>query len=727
MPSRRDCAICHVMWIDDFRTDKETLIEWQPGNVLMKDTQGVVSSEDICYSCHDGYVLDSRSTVWKFNQHKTFIKPTTRVTVPPSLTLSNKGELYCGTCHTPHVTGSPPEADLAGLTTFLRKKNVDSNLCEMCHINQADYRVTNGHPLHIMEPNFSDSLFQMGSKKAAERNKIICQTCHIVHGAKGEKIVITENKNSELCIICHDKQKQLVNSKHDLRLTLPDVKNAKQQLPSESGPCGACHAPHNAVNKRLWARQLAPGNLAAQMCLTCHGSKNIYDIKQIGQHSHPINVAPSVKDAIPHELPLFSESAARNPAGRIQCFTCHEVHRWDPSSPINTGGKDIEGDAATSFLRMSNSRSSTLCLACHIDKKQLVASDHNLEVTAPDEKNLFGFAPQDSGPCGACHIPHNAAGNKLWAKELSADKEVVTQLCTGCHHKDGSAKAKLVGQNSHPLNVGIEKLKPPPTDGQTVKSLPLYDGGGNIKAGQKIVCLTCHEPHTWDPGNGGAGSDYVFKNMEGDNSNSFLRKVNSPSSALCGSCHADKALVAGTAHDLNVTAPEAKNLGGQTVKESGLCGTCHFVHNSPNKVKLWARPLGRVKKHQGVMDALCTGCHSKKNIAQKKIPRIAWHPREKLIINTTQFNKKGNDYTPLFGDNGQEVEMGNISCTSCHNAHLWSYLVGQKNATENPEGKGAYKFLRTASKNTVCVVCHGPEALFRYLYFHDPEMRATFK
>lgn len=43
MSSKRDCAICHVMWLSDFRTDKQTLIEWQPGNVLMQDSQGVVS------------------------------------------------------------------------------------------------------------------------------------------------------------------------------------------------------------------------------------------------------------------------------------------------------------------------------------------------------------------------------------------------------------------------------------------------------------------------------------------------------------------------------------------------------------------------------------------------------------------------------------------------------------------------------------------------------------
>ena len=65
----------------------------------MKDTQGVVSSEEICYSCHDGYVNDSRHVVWKDNQHKTFVKPSGNVTVPAVLPLSNRNEIYCGTCH----------------------------------------------------------------------------------------------------------------------------------------------------------------------------------------------------------------------------------------------------------------------------------------------------------------------------------------------------------------------------------------------------------------------------------------------------------------------------------------------------------------------------------------------------------------------------------------------------------------------------------------------------
>ena len=176
MSSKRDCAVCHIMWLNDFRTDKETLIKWQPGNVIMKDTQGVVSSEEICYSCHDGYVMDSRHLVWKNKQHKTFIKPSNNVTIPASLPLSNKNEIYCGTCHTPHASGPASGAGFSGPNIFMREKNMDSNLCEMCHENETAFKRSNSHPLKITNLQLPDALFESGSKKARERNKIICQT-----------------------------------------------------------------------------------------------------------------------------------------------------------------------------------------------------------------------------------------------------------------------------------------------------------------------------------------------------------------------------------------------------------------------------------------------------------------------------------------------------------------------------------------------------------------------
>ena len=723
MSSKKGCAICHVMWLDAFRTDKETLIEWQPGNVLMKDTQGVVSSEDVCYSCHDGYVEDSRHLVWKYNNHKTFVKPSGKVSVPTSLPLSNKRELYCGTCHTPHGAGAAPTG-VEGITSFFREKNVDSSLCEMCHRSEARFDRTNGHPLRVRHDRISSVSANLQGSEAAENPRIVCQTCHRVHGAKGAKIVAVENRNSELCTECHRKQKQVFYSKHDLRRTMPESKNTKQQLPEESGPCGACHIPHHAANKKLWARPFALVNNPSQMCLVCHGEKSHDPIRQVGSHSHPINVKPLPNDTIPESLPLFADSTIRDPDGRMQCFTCHDPHQWELGQPLSITGKDIEGDANNSFLRMPNSILSTLCVTCHLDKNTVLASDHNLNVTAPDEKNISGFTPRESGPCSACHLSHNAMGSKLWAKGRSADSSVTMQMCTACHNRSGAARSKMVGDSDHPIEVKLVRqnrsISPDPTAGV----LPLYDDDGNRKANEKIACMTCHDPHRWNPKTANAKGSYSFENLEGTASDSFLRKANAPTSALCNSCHAEQAPITGTAHDLNVTAPAEKNLRDQTVTQSGQCGACHVVHNSPGRVRLWARRLGPTGSSDNILDSLCTSCHSKGNVAQKKTPRIASHPTDRLIINTVLMDKKQGLYTPLFDASGRRAELGSISCASCHDTHRWGFLGKSPNGVRNWRGIGASKFLRTASYNTVCVNCHAEEAPFRYLFFHQPEVRA---
>ncbi|MBI5196366.1 MAG: hypothetical protein HZA10_08590 [Nitrospirae bacterium] len=709
---KRDCVVCHVTWMDDFRTGKETLIKWQPGNTLKKDTQGLESSEEICYSCHDGYVNDSRYIVWKYNRHKTFVVPSKNITVPSTLPLSVKNEIYCGTCHSAHGLGAAAH-DNTGATYVYRLPNVNSSLCKMCHRNEAAYRSSNSHPVDVVAAKLPDKLFAMGSKKATDKNMVICESCHKVHGARGDKLLVINNKNSELCATCHEKQGSLITTKHDLRQTLPEEKNIKQQALSESGPCSACHIPHNAGGRKLWARKLNPGNPAAQMCLTCHEEGSAYKTKRIGKYSHPINVA-GLKENMPTVLPLFLEDGTKEPDGKVQCFTCHDIHQWDPESPDNKGDKGIEGDASNSFLRVSNSTASNLCMQCHTDKKQVLTSDHNLEVTAPDEKNIQGFTPQASGPCGACHIPHNAGGEHLWAKKASGGKDFVTEWCFSCHNKNGAAKAKLTGEIYHPVDVTLDKFNISTT-------LPLYDKNGNKTQRGRMVCITCHDPHVWNPANPVTG--YVNKNLEGDASNSFLRRAASPFSDLCETCHKDKAFIDGTDHDLNITAPQSKNLLGQTPKESGQCGVCHLVHNSPNKLKLWARSYGQISENESIMNSLCIGCHSKGNIAEKKIPPVATHPERKLINNILRSNRLAIDYTPIYDKNGREVNVGNISCPSCHNAHQWSPLAKQKGAGKNLEGDVTTSFLRNVSYNNICIDCHGLDALFRYKYFHDPHER----
>jgi len=276
------------------------------------------------------------------------------------------------------------------------------------------------------------------------------------------------------------------------------------------------------------------------------------------------------------------------------------------------------------------------------------------------------------------------------------------------------------------LDVSLNETKIRDISEQVAEELPLYTADGERTLDGKVACTTCHEPHTWDARKSGLLENYELRNMEGDATTSFLREVNSPSPDLCKICHAQAAVVEGTPHDLRETGAKGENLPDEDLQPLGLCKACHLVHNAPNKLKIWARPNGPTLEDQHPMDGLCTSCHSKGNMAEKKIPPVATHPTGRLITNVIELSKDGRSYTPIFGPDGKEIKSGNLSCPSCHNAHQWGIPLEEVATEKRPKNNltKSSRFLRTMSYNAVCRDCHGPEGFYRYLYFHDPKRRA---
>lgn len=585
----RLCLECHAdkkIFTPDGRRNHLHVVNVRPKNVKIPDevmNRGAklgYNGEIICQTCHKIHnnnfekkllliMKDERSTLcMTCHTDKQYIKDTKHNlihTAPEEKNLDGKTVAQggiCSACHLPHR-----EARKTGTSgDFI------TQLCLSCHskgdvaeeVIPAEYR----HPMDI-NPFKEESLARGLAVDRAQEEKltlplydkyglqdkngiITCTTCHDPHkwrsdSNRGEisRKVKGDGRTSflrrpapEICGECHNNKFQVADSKHDMTRMAPDMKNSRNQTPSESGLCGACHLVHGGNKGYLWAREIITysGNIVQDLCVGCHNARGIAKDKIIKEYSHPINISP-YKKGISTTLPLFNEEGTLSDRGLMTCETCHDPHRWNPSIKLNEAHYKVEGNAQNSFLRIQNFPSPALCEDCHPQQSIVEKTDHDLSITAPKAKNIAGQIPSESGVCGVCHIVHNGPHSlKLWAQDLSKGSSVMNRMCNGCHSEDGPGREKIPEVESHPEGKLISNA------GRDIKGepnyFPLFDKitGENISSGN-ISCPSCHDVHQWDPRVFAKGSGI---NEEGTATNSFLRPQTY--SLLCIDCHGLEAL-----------------------------------------------------------------------------------------------------------------------------------------------------------------------------------------
>jgi hypothetical protein len=111
--SSRECAICHIRWVEAFdRTSPDAT----PMQTIMDRQAG---SGDMCLSCHDGSVVDSRFRIWSTRHHTTDSVPSAAVRIPTEIfPLDDQGRMTCATCHAAHAV---PESSDLRTVIFLRR------------------------------------------------------------------------------------------------------------------------------------------------------------------------------------------------------------------------------------------------------------------------------------------------------------------------------------------------------------------------------------------------------------------------------------------------------------------------------------------------------------------------------------------------------------------------------------------------------------------------------
>ena len=264
--------------------------------------------------------------------------------------------------------------------------------------------------------------------------------------------------------------------------------------------------------------------------MSCHNEQGISKKKIIIGSSHVLNISPAEK-GLKTTLPLFQKNGKISKNGVITCGTCHDPHKWSPIKSESSIDESTEGGPTNDFLRIEAAPASDLCINCHLNKADVLYSDHNLLVSAPTVKNALGMTPYKSGVCGVCHMMHNSTGKiDLWAMAQGKGSNVMERMCNSCHSKNGPAAAKVPVISSHPDTLFVSVWES--SKGET-QPFPFFDKKtGKISAVGNISCPSCHDVHHWSANSIQAG---VEKNTEGNALTSFLRPH--VPDRVCRQCH----------------------------------------------------------------------------------------------------------------------------------------------------------------------------------------------
>jgi predicted CXXCH cytochrome family protein len=611
-PNRPDaakkCAICHFQWVYQFFSEQ------RDGELSAIPKEKIVAKKEMCFSCHDGSITDSRNAVFHGPGHRAGIIPSKNVTVPDTFPLDDEGGLQCATCHTPHAISSSSDSD-EKVGIFFRIANTDSKLCMTCHVNKAGGPAHGNHSINISARSRPGEILQSGGHFGeTQSNQIICETCHIAHGGVNNKFLVlsTEdtsrsvlcvachgqrpgssetigadygshpvnvraknvripykwshgddvvigshgelvcrtchsphgavdkkrllaerNYRDSLCVQCHKDKKLLAGSRHDLKIIAPNEKNIKGEPAANLGPCSPCHLVHGGGARLMWARKKQIDEKPGEFCFSCHCQGGSAEKVIPPDYSHPMDISSSSMKFLRSKM-------------EIRCSTCHDLHNplpkfYDP---------DQEGLEHAKFLRYSNEDASGICIGCHSRYAMIEGTAHDLRITAPDFKNVYGETAHQGGLCSPCHVAHNAAfelnlwsapmGPALlegWNRSYTTDNNIMTKLCTGCHAPGQIAEKHIPEFGLHPMEKVVASSGSITYD-MSQSEFPIYTDTGVIESNGNIVCSTCHNPHQWDPHVEAKG---LGKEVEGDVTNSFLRP--DLHSKFCTACHGKEGLI----------------------------------------------------------------------------------------------------------------------------------------------------------------------------------------
>ncbi len=371
-----------------------------------------------------------------------------------------------------------------------------------------------------------------------------------------------------------------------------------------------------------------------------------------------------------------------DPRTRTQaCTLCHP--EWLPrfgAGEDRTGGIDGGGGAAAERR---------MCLSCHdgpvAGSRASCFAPHGhadgLRMPSiPVAQVADALSPDGRVTCMTCHKAHGSVGD---------DYDMATTIflrfpgpgsdfCRCCH--DGPA----YGANSHytgPLKnplpewlVAAGAAPPGGIEGRLdCRTCHLAHGKGKeflLVGGEDRFCTVCHESlqHRGDPhADSGVFTCRDCHASHGGAPPGRLRKRPGGAGMACANCHGEKVPPPRSGHDL--------------ARSEEACFPCHIPYgNEKTGPFLWGLGLGTGREPG---EKRCRVCHGEDYGFGAKQVALPDHPGGAI-------------------PGGPGAAVGVVPCTVCHDPHA-----------------GSPALLRTGTAGSLCATCHGPEALWLFLNFHQ--------
>ncbi|MCC6358474.1 MAG: cytochrome c3 family protein [Phycisphaerales bacterium] len=605
----------------------------------------------------------------------------------------------CTECHNPH-------SDQFGC--FLKRPPADT--CTDCHTGFGEGLLAGMHPVGVVNtpaPGAAPSTVATVGKGATE---ITCQVCHSAHSANFASLLLADPAQNAMCLTCHEAELAARTAdgtlpRHGRQPALDDAQIASvlgwggQVSAMNTLVCSSCHLMHEtAPNNHL----LAMNPRSDDACASCHpkqaeviGSPHDLRIKSPDE-PNILGVTASAGGAcsachLGHGSARTAVPAPGDPTG--VCTTCHQAGACAENVLVGdvvhpkTACTDCHDPHLRTHGRFLAKASADLCADCHAAQYALVGGPHDFR-TKPEAWPAQASTITDL--CLRCHFAHGGERPDLYRFGSAEHDSYHDGACLTCH-SDAGWNADSSIAIIHPHEISADQQRVP-------LALVPKDDQGNMRMG----CRTCHDPH------GGVEPVHLARVAPGV-----------PTENLCLQCHDHKHIL--------MSGHSSTRLSGLGI-DTDSCKPCHAMHATRDGA--WGQMLSprflmedcQTIGDENVGCVPCLSCHRVGGIAPLR--EVFTHPQ---VAMNNIYDKSAPGFLPLFNAEGHIDPQGQVTCRTCHLAHGWvPEGATAQSAIESltPEQQSARQFsLRPFVSPNVCMTCHGMEARWRFLFFHNPDRR----